>query len=143
MPLTVAETVKELERLKHQRAVWMETVEHLSKFIDKESKHADHGIAAEGCVHSSVPQEVVREFIGRIEDEEIEPLNQEIGALENLYVEEEENGEEGDPVQEEGGKEKTSKSKKGVLQGRGKKKGPTTGVRRLARPPNRKSQGAS
>lgn len=143
MALTVAETVKELERLKHQRAVWMETVEHLSKFIDKESRQADHGIAAEGCIHASVPQDVVREFIDLINDEEIEPLNQEIGALENLHVEEEENGEEGDPDEEESRKKEKGKSKKGVLQGRGKKKGPTAGVRRLARPPKRKSQSTS
>jgi len=140
MPLTVAETVRELERLKHQRAVWMETVEHLSRFVDKESRHADHGIAAEGCIHSHVPQDVVREFIGRINDEEIDPLNQEIESLENLYVEEDDD--EGDPGQEKGHEEKKGQGKKGVLSKGSKKKGPTAGVRRLARTPKRKGQGA-
>jgi len=142
MALTVAETVVELERLKHQRAVWMETVEHLSKCVDRESKVADHGIPAEDCVSSVVPQDVVREFIDLINDEEIDPLNQEIEALENLHVEEDD-GEEGDPGKKESSKKEKGKRKKGVLQGRGKKKGPTGGVRRLARPPKRKGQGAS
>lgn len=143
MALTVAETVKELERLKHQRAVWMETVEHLSKCVDKESKDADHGIPAEDCISGTVPQNVIREFIDLINDEEIDPLNREIEALENLHVEEEDNGEEGDPDKKESSKKEKGKGKKGVLQGRGKKKGSTTGVRRLARPPKRKGQGSS
>lgn len=141
MPLTVAETVRELEKLKHQRAVWMETVEHLSRFVDKESRQADHGIAAEGCIHSPVPQDVVREFIDRINDEEIEPLNQEIESLENLTVEEDD-GEKGDPGEEESGQAEKGQGKKGILQGSSKKKGPSTGVRRLARTPKRKGQGA-
>lgn len=139
MPLTVAETVRELERLKHQRSVWMETVEHLSKFIDKESRHADHGISAEGCIHTPVPQDVVLEFIERINDEEIEPLNQEIGVLENLYVEEDD-GEKGDPGKKKNVKEEKGKGKKGVIQKGSKKKGSTAGVRRIARPAKRKNQ---
>lgn len=141
MPLTVAETVNELERLKHQRAVWMEIVEHLSKHVDKESKNADHGIAAEDCIASVVPQGVVKEFVDLINDEEIDPLNQEIDALENLYVEEEENGPEGDPGKKKGAKKKKGPLKKGGTQGSGKKKGSPARLRKVPRPPGRKNQG--
>jgi hypothetical protein len=141
MPLTVAETVSELERLKHQRAVWMEIVEFLSRFVDKESRKADHGIDAEGCISSPVPQEAVREFIDRINEEEIEPLNQEIGALENLYVEEDENGPEGDPSQKKSQKEKKGQSKKGVIKTGSKETGSTARVRTLTRASGRKDQG--
>jgi len=142
MPLTVAETVQELERLKHQRAVWMETVEHLSKFIDRESRHADHGIAAEGCITSAVPQEVVSEFIERINDDEIDPLNHEIGALENLHVEEDEDGPKGDPDQKKSPKAKKGQVKKRNTQGGSKKKRTPGRIRKVARPPGRKSQSA-
>lgn len=141
MALTVAETVRELERLKHQRAVWMEIVDQLSKFVDKESRQADHGIAAEGCIQTTVPQETIVEFIDLINDGEIEPLNQEIAALENLQVEEEENDEEGDPGAEKAKPAKKSQSKKGRLQAGGKKKGGPARVRKLGRPPGRKNQG--
>ena len=141
MALTVAETVRELERLKHQRAVWMETVEHLSRFIDRESRQADHGIAAEGCITSAVPQEVVSEFIDRINDDEIDPLNQEINALENLHVEEDENDPEGDPSQKKSPKAKAGQIKKGDVQGSGPKKRTTGRIRKVARTPGRKSQG--
>jgi hypothetical protein len=141
MPLTVAETVIELERLKHQRAVWMEIVEHLSKTVDKESKNADHGIQAEDCIASVVPQEVVKEFIELINDEEIEPLNQEIGSLENLNVEEEKDGPKGDPDKKKGTKKKKGPNKKSGTQGGSQKKGVPARLRKVPRTPGRKAQG--
>ena len=88
MALTLAEAVKELERYKHERAVWMETVEHLSRFVGNELKNADAGIVAEGCVVNPVPEPVVKEFIQYINANEIDPLNKQIEALEGLAVQE-------------------------------------------------------
>jgi hypothetical protein len=88
MATTLADAVRELERLRHARAVWMETVEHLSRFVGNELKNADASIVAEGCIVSSVPEPVVKEFIHYINTDEIEPLNQEIEALESLTVQE-------------------------------------------------------
>ena len=86
MALTVAEATRELERLKHSRAVWMEIVEHLSKFVDQEVRQAEHGIVAEGCVENRVPQPVIKEFVAYINDQEIDPLNKKIGEIEGLTV---------------------------------------------------------
>lgn len=137
MALTVAETVRELERLKHQRAVWMDMIERLARCVDKESKKADHGIAAEGCVTNPVPQKVVREFIDRINDEEIEPLNQQILSLENLSVkeegEEEDGSKQGDQKQKKKSKAKKGTLKKRRVQGRSKTNGPQGRVRTIPR----------
>jgi len=86
MALTLAAAVQELERLKHSRAIWLETVEHLAKFVDQEVRTAEQAIAAEGCVESRVPQPVIKEFIAYINQEEIEPLNEKIEEIESLTV---------------------------------------------------------
>ena len=88
MALTLAAAVKELEKFKHARSIWMETVEHLSRFVGSELKNADSAIVAEGCVVSTVPEPVIREFIQYINVNEIDPLNKQIEALEGLTVEE-------------------------------------------------------
>ena len=85
-PTTIIEAMKELENLRHYRAVWMETVEHLARFMDKDTKKADQGISAEGCVENKVPQSVLQEFIDYINNESIKPLNVKIGAIEKLKV---------------------------------------------------------
>jgi hypothetical protein len=141
MPLTVAETVLELERLKHQRAVWMEIVEHLSKHIDREGRQANHGIKAEDCIKNVVPQSMVQEFINLVNEGEIDPLNQEIGALENLNVEEEEDGPKGDPGKKEGAKKKKGPGKKSNTQRGGEAKRNPSRLRKVPRPPRRKNQG--
>jgi hypothetical protein len=92
MSITVAQAAKELERFKHERAVWMETVEHLSKFIDQEVRLAEQGIAATGCVENKVPQSIIKEFILYINEQEIEPLNVKIEEIENLTIVETKNG---------------------------------------------------
>jgi hypothetical protein len=142
MPLTVAETVQELERLKHLRAVWMETVEFLSRCVDKESRKADHGIIAEGCVSSTVPQNIVQEFLDQINEEEIDPLNIEIGALENLFVEEANDGTEPED-QNKKAKPKTEKGtlKKRKSKGSSKTPGSSGRVRTISRPTGHKAQG--
>ena len=86
MAMTLAEVLGELESLKHRRAVCMELVEHLSKFVDKEVRHADHAILAEGCVTGTVPQSVLMQFIDDIEERDIAPLNDRIEKLEKLHV---------------------------------------------------------
>ena len=136
---TLAEAVRELERLKHQRAVWMQTVEHLSIFIDQEVQPAQKGISAEGCIHSTVPQPVIQEFIDRINEEEIEPLNQQIEAIESMNVEEEETEDEGpEGKANEKPKRETTKEKNSRPAARktGRK------IRSLSKPPGRKAQGA-
>ena len=97
MARTVAEIVKELEQLKHRRAVWMEMVEHLSKSIDQEVQPAQQAIVAEGCVISPVPQSVIREFIDDINESEIDPLNETIDDLEVMGVKETNNDEPESP----------------------------------------------
>jgi hypothetical protein len=67
----------------------MEMVEHLSKFVDQEVQKAEHGITAEGCIVTPVPQCVVQDFIDSINEQEIEPLNDQIEELEGLNVLEE------------------------------------------------------
>ena len=99
MSLTLAEVVQELEGLKHARAIWLETVEHLSKFVDQEVRTAEQAIVAEGCVENRVPQQVVREFIGYINQQEIEPLNEKIEEIENRTVME---TKQNDPKSQEG-----------------------------------------
>ena len=93
MVLTVAEAARELERLKHLRAVWMEMVEHLSKFVDQEVRRSEHCVVAEGCIENKVPQSVVKEFIAYINDQEIDPLNKKIEEIESLTVTETKNNE--------------------------------------------------
>lgn len=86
MTRTVAEAAKELELLKHERAVWMEIVEHLSRFVDQEVRAAEVRIVAEGCVENKVPQSVITEFIQYINDQEVDPLNEQIEGIEGLVV---------------------------------------------------------
>ena len=113
---TVAQTMRELEELKHERAVWMELVEHLSRFVDHEVKQADSKIVAEGCISPHVPQELVQRFIDSINENEIEPLNESISALENLGVEQEDEQEEAD-------EEKPARRKKAGKANAGKEAG--------------------
>jgi len=144
MTLTVAEAMRELEQLKHGRAIWQETVEHLSKFVDKEVRQAEHGIVAEGCSINPVPQDAVREFINIIEEDEIEPLNTQIAALESLSVEETKD----DPTDDDGEKEAPSgKEEKEASSGEGKKGDsqkavPAKRLRTVPRGPGRKAQGS-
>lgn len=146
MPLTVAETMYRLECLKHTRAIWQQTVEHLSKFVDKEVRPAEHGIKAEDCVVNPVPQEAVKEFIDIIEETEIEPLNQEIAALENLSVEEtnEDPGDDGEKAK--AGKEEKRKTSSSPAAAGGKKSSsgkaiPPKRLRSIPKHPRRKAQG--
>ena len=83
---TLSELMRDLERLRHSRAVWMETLEHLAQFLDKDTIKADRGIRAEGCSVNPVPQAVVREFVSYINQQEIAPLNQQIDTIENLNI---------------------------------------------------------
>jgi len=88
MPSTLAEAVQELERFKQQRAVWMEVVDHLSKFVDDEVEQAQQPLHADGCVSQNVPQDVIAEIINSINEETVAPLNDGVYSLENLQVEE-------------------------------------------------------
>ncbi len=88
MAQTVAQVASKLERLRHDRAIWMELVEFLSKCVDDDVREASQHIRAEQCVQSRVPQEVIVVHIERINDDEIDPLNDAIAALENMSVEE-------------------------------------------------------
>ena len=86
---TLAETVKELERLKLQRAIWGQIVEYLSTFTDQEVTPIKQGILVKGCTTNIVPPLVIEEFSGRIEKEEIESLNEQIEAIEVTSIERE------------------------------------------------------
>lgn len=133
---TLAEMMQELEQLRHSRAVWMETVEHLAQFIDKDTVKADRGIHAEGCSVNPVPQTVVREFIGYINQQEIAPLNKKIEAIESLSIVETKN-------------DKDPKGKAGTTRGHAEKKtdgGPKIGgsgkeIRAVPKLPGIKAQG--
>lgn len=104
---TVAEAFMELERLKHERAVWMEVAEFLSRFVDHEVSKADHKIKAEGCIRPEVSQKLISEFVDSINEQEIDPLNDRIQTLESLGVEEQE-----DDREEEGEANSRKESKK-------------------------------
>jgi hypothetical protein len=117
-PRTLAEAVEALEQLKYQRAVWSEIVDHLARFVGDEVQIADHGIVAEGCVHPTVPQGVVGEFVEMINDGRIDPLNEAIDELEGLQVVTTEETEEDGP---KSSKKKRKASSKGQA-----KSGPKT-----------------
>lgn len=130
---TVAETVTELEGLKHERAVWMEVVEFLSRFVDHEVSAADHKIVAEGCIRQEVPQEVVAGFIKDINEQEIGPLNDRIESLSGLSVEEKDDA-KGDDGGGEVPKEKPPKKAVKARAKTGKTGKPIRAVPRTAKP---------
>jgi len=130
---TLANAVKELERLKHSRAVWLETVEHLSRFLDREVRTAEQGIVADGCVVNRVPQPVIREFIDYINQENIDPLNERIEAIEQLTVME---TKDNDSKEQHEGGEVRPKANEGPKIGSSRKK-----LRTLPNDPGRKAQG--
>lgn len=135
MTRTVAEAARELEKLKHERAVWMEIVEHLSKFVDQEVRAAEQRIVAEDCVENKVPQSVVLEFIEYINNQEVDPLNEQIEGIESLSVQETKNNE---PKSKGAIKSKASaQTDQGPKPGSGGKK-----LRTISSPPGRKAQGA-
>ena len=136
---TVAETLRELESLKHDRAIWMDVVEFLSKCVDHEVKPADNVIKAADCMTTIVPQSTIQSVIDRINEEEIDPLNERIHALENLGVEQEENDEEKSTRDKTAKKASTGKKVgKAGKQARSTKKR----IRAVPRPPKQKSEHA-
>ena len=86
MALTFSEALQKLEESKHQRAVWNEMVDFLSRFVDSEVTAAEQGIGAEDCVEKVVPQAQITAIINYIDEEHIAPLDEEIAALEQLQV---------------------------------------------------------
>jgi len=135
---TLAEVLRELENLRHHRAVWMELVEHLSKFVDQEVRHADQAIPAEGCVVSKVPQPIVKEFLDYINHNEITPLNIRIDEIENLGVTE---------TKDDNPENQEKDTPAGKAKGKGNKAAKTPpapkGIRVIAKPLGHKIQGTS
>ena len=110
-----AEAMKELESLKHARAVWMEIVEHLSKCLDREVKIAENNIFAEGCVADRVPQAVIKDFIRDINEGNIDPLNEKIDSIENLTVME--NSDDNEKSESDNRSETSTKTNEGQKDG--------------------------
>jgi hypothetical protein len=139
MALTLAEAVEKLELLKQQRAVWLELVDHLSKFIDQEVSKADHVIPADGCVSQNVPQEVIEGFIHEINGNEIDPLDEEINALENRAVTETKKDAKNKPKQATANPKKRAAKKPNPKQ----KAAGTKGIRAVPAPARLKGGGSS
>lgn len=89
MALTLAEAMKELESQRQERAIWSEIENHLAGFLDHETLgNSDRGVPTEGCVAPHVPQDVLKAFLQRMKESEIDPLEKKIRGLENLKIEE-------------------------------------------------------
>jgi hypothetical protein len=135
MGLTVAEAVRELERLTHEREIWMDIVEYLSRCLDHEApsgKANAYITVREGG--AKVPQVMVEKFIDRINGEEIDPLNIAIEELEGLNVYEETDDE--DPNKATKGKANKPANKPATRKSR-------KGIRAVPKPPGIKAQGSS
>lgn len=86
MALTFSEALQQLEENRHQRAVWNEVVDFLSRFVDSEVREVEQGIGAEDCVEKVVPQVQITAIIAYVDAEHISPLDEGIAALEQLQV---------------------------------------------------------
>lgn len=86
MATSVAEALEKLERARQELAVHQDVLGFLSRFVDTDVHETDQGIAADGCVATTVPQEVISEIIEGIHVEKVGPLMEEIDELVNLQV---------------------------------------------------------
>lgn len=81
---TVAEALKQLTALEARRAVWQELVNYLRRFVQDEVSRPDSSIATDQGV--PVGQDVVRELIEEMVEQQIDPLSQEIAAIQGRPI---------------------------------------------------------
>lgn len=133
MALTVAEAVKELDKLRNEREIWMDIVEYLSRCIDRESPSGKANAfitVREGG--TKVPQPMVEDFVRNINEDKIDPLNSSIEELEGFNVYEETNDNE--PTR------KKTKSKANKQATKPKVGGARKKIRAVPKPPGTKAE---
>ena len=89
MSIQLKEVLKRLDQQRFTLSVWQEVINHLSKTVSVGETQASEAIVAENCSATTVPEDVVQQVIDSIMEKEVNPLIQQIEAVENLTVEEE------------------------------------------------------
>jgi len=103
MSIPLKEVLKRLDEQKFTLAVWQEIINHLSKTVSVGETQATEAIGTENCSAPIVPEVIVQQVIDHIIDKEVNPLVQQIEAVENLTVEETTNEQAAEVGTEKGG----------------------------------------
>lgn len=138
MAMTLGEMLQELEQHRYDAAVWAMLVNKLCTYLDQDKhRQADAGLKVKGCSETYVPASVFERIIERLNEEEIEPLNEKIADIEGFSVE------SNDGDKEERGKKTGAKDK--VAKRKGGRKGRTRSksIRSIHLRPRQKDSGTS
>lgn len=87
MALTLAEAIQMLNEYKYRRAIWMEVVNFLARYVDDEVSQAEAVMQTEDCLEVKVPQEFIYRIIEDINKKHIAPLSAQIEDVEGCSVE--------------------------------------------------------